>query len=57
MENFWKLWDLINHHFKSTTTSDYEVVFRTEDGDYTILDLMVDNEAKKTVFLLLEYGK
>jgi len=57
MENFWKLLDFLNDHFKRTVTSDYEVVFRTEHEDYVILDIEVDNEAKKTYVLLLEYDK
>ena len=58
MENFWKLLDhLIGFNRRHGNTSQYEVVFRAECGDFTILDIEVDDDAQKTYVLLLEAGK
>ena len=58
MENFWKLMDWLRSHERHNgNRSHYEVIFRTEAGDYTLLDIETDDEAKRTYFLLLEYGK
>lgn len=54
--NGWQLDDWIHNHLKRDSgTSHLPIVFRAECGDFTLLDIVTEDD--KTVFLLLEAGK
>lgn len=56
--NAWQFNDKMRNHFRRhPSTENFEVVFRTEERDYRLVDVESDPDTEQTVILLQEYGE